>query len=237
MLVRLRAAPYSRNFVAPYTRPATREVNDLGYFAPMTSSSESPVAALEPRLTSVLGWVDGHLRFAETKNAVLLAADAAIAAGTIQTLASASSISVWTSRYLVCLALACLISGCIALLSFLPVTQIPWLTLTRRGIRQAQLGWMAMPRRSSDTGNLLFFGDIRGHNGASYLAALSKATGISRDTFTPLERMYADQIVVNAGIAFRKFSYFRVAIWVMIFGAITPLFALPLLMVVADRQD
>ena len=66
----------------------------------------------------------------------------------------------------------------------------------------------------------------------SYLAGLYLASGLEPKDFPLLHRMYAEQIINNSRIAWRKFSYFRMGTWATISGVLTPVAALILFFVV-----
>lgn len=176
----------------------------------------------EARLRRVLDFVDGHVKFADTKNAALLAANVVATAGVLQVLTSSVNMNVWTARYLMLLGVTSLISAAVVLLSFLPVMQIPW--LTRR-------------QKLTDNDNLLFFGDIQKYTANAYLKAFAKASGLSPISVTELDRMHAEQIIANAKIAARKFTYFKVGIWITLIGALTPPIAIAVLIWVVTKQD
>ncbi|MDP9203126.1 MAG: DUF5706 domain-containing protein [Gemmatimonadota bacterium] len=165
---------------------------------------------LEDRLRYILGFVEGHVKFAETKNAALLVVNTTAVAGAIQLLSSATGPNLWFARYLDIFAFFNALSGVIALLSFLPITSLSW--FVKRG-------------KSADSDSLLFFGDSQKYDVRSYLKGLYSASGIEVGSFSPLHRMYAEQIINNSRIAWRKFSYFRAGTWATIAGVLTPVAA------------
>lgn len=179
------------------------------------------VTPIEDRLRQALAFVDGHVKFAETKNAALLAADAALAIAVGQVLLGEHPVARWLALYLLGILVTAIVSAVVALLSFLPVTQIPWLRRHRKRER---------------VGNLMFFGDIQRHDGLSYVTALADAAGEPCYQVSELELMYGEQVVINAKIAGRKFTYFRYAIWLMLAGLLTVPIAGALLWYVADRN-
>jgi hypothetical protein len=77
----------------------------------------------------------------------------------------------------------------------------------------------------AESDNLLYFHHVRKYEPDTYLAAMSAAMGGQAEPPTRLERMYADQIVVSARIADRKFTIFRYAVWITIVGLVTPIVA------------
>lgn len=172
---------------------------------------------LEDRLRYILGFVDGHVKFAETKNAALLVVNTAAVAGALQLLIGGSELNVWLSRYLLMLALGNAASGVIALLSFLPITSLSW--FVKRG-------------KCADSDSLIFFGDSHKYGVRSYLTGLYKASGIEIKEIPALHRMYAEQIINNSRIAWRKFSYFRAGTWATISGVLSPVVAAILFFVV-----
>jgi hypothetical protein len=167
---------------------------------------------MEERLRNILSSVSEHLKFAETKNATLFAANAATIFGCLQILAGLKD-KEWISRYFIVLVAFSTFSALIILISFLPQTKIPWLFRGR-------------PVRSKDS--LLFFGDIQRYDPRSYLLALYESCEIVDPKPARIELMYAEQIIVNAKIASRKYTYFRYAIWITLAGILTPLLAIPL---------
>lgn len=172
---------------------------------------------LEDRLRYILGFVDGHVKFAETKNAALLVVNTAAVAGALQLLVGGPVLNVWVSRYLVMLALGNAVSGVVALLSFLPITSLSW--FVKRG-------------KLADSDSLIFFGDSHKYGLRSYLMGLYAVSGYEARDIAPLHRMYAEQIINNSRIAWRKFSYFRAGTWVTISGVLSPVVAAILFFVV-----
>lgn len=161
----------------------------------------------EDRLRHILAVVDGHLKFAETKNAALLAANAAIVLGVLQQLGSENAPNGFWYYWLLYVAGLCTASGAITLVSFLPMTDRPYLW-KQPGI--------------SENDNLLFFGDIQKYSEKSFLAALAKAMTSERSSWTQLDYMLANQIIINARIAASKFGHFRAAAWLTLFALLAP---------------
>lgn len=187
----------------------------------MAPEPTTPPAHEEDRLRHVLGFVDGHVKFAETKNAALFTANAATIFAVIQILTGAHADGRVLRVYLVLLMAANVVSAVTALLSFLPVTQLPWLK---------------RPRRRALGANLLFFGDVQQYDGRSYVDALLNALGAEPRASSAFERMLAGQVVVNAKIAAKKFTYFKIALWATLFGVLTPPIGAALLWWVIDQQ-
>lgn len=176
---------------------------------------------MEERLRVILSSVSEQLKFAETKNATLFAANAATVMGSLQILAGVKD-NDWISRYFVLLIGCSTMSALIILISFLPQTSIPWLS---RG------------RQSEAKDSLLFFGDIQRYDKRTYLSALYKACEIQNPKPLRIELMYAEQIIVNSKIASRKYAWFGYAIWITLAGILTPLIAVPLYRFVRTKQE
>jgi prepilin-type processing-associated H-X9-DG protein len=181
----------------------------------------APSSDFESKMTNVLAFVDGHVKFAETKNAALLAADAAIVIALVQLLNGDSQLAGPLRIYLFLVAIAGTLSAIVALLSLLPTMKIPW-------IRRA--------KRRDEKGNLLFYGDIQGYDRRSYCEALAAACNYPQTSFSDFELSYAEQIITNGRIASRKFTYFKIAIWMLLVGVLTPIVAGVLLLVVRDHD-
>jgi hypothetical protein len=172
-------------------------------------------------LENVLGLVSEDLRFAETKNAALLTANAAAVVGILQINPGSHGVQAILAVYLNALTLACAVSGLVSLVSFIPRAENPY----------ASLGMQPAP---SD--NLLFFGHIQKYAPPAYLQAVYGAAGRAGEDEEEIERMYAEQVVVSSRIAARKFTYFRWAIWITIGGLATPPFAYLLYLGINENQ-
>ncbi len=168
-------------------------------------------------LKDVLGFVDGHVRFAETKNAAVLVFSAgslyAIAQVIAACLNSNLALPVVVKLYLLFLVSCLGLSILFALLSFYPkqYIHIP----PGKGLRELC------------DGNLLFFDEIQFLEPLEYTKRLCTASGISTSgrSFTCLELMYSQEIIVNARIACRKFLWFKASLWAVLIGLIPPVFA------------
>lgn len=170
-------------------------------------------------LDLILPLVSEDLRFAETKNAALLTANAATLIGIAQIVSSTGGVGLAAGVYLVLVTVGSLVSGVINLVSFVPY------------VHGADAG--SAPLLPTD--NLLFFGDVRKYRPDDYLHALLVAEDGLADAPTVLERMFAEQIVITSRIAARKFRYFRIALWVALAGLGTPLLAGPIYLYLERR--
>lgn len=169
---------------------------------------------MEGRLQLVLGFVNDWLRFAEAKNAALLAANSAIVFGLLRSLVSLQSLPAWVSIYLYVAIGAIGVSAALSMLSFVPRIRLPWIAATRR---------------PSAEDNLLFYGDITGYGARSYLEALYQRSAIEPPEVSDLEEDYAEQIIVNSRIALMKYRFFAFAAWITLSALLTPAITVPLL--------
>jgi len=168
-------------------------------------------------LENILSLVSEDLRFAETKNAALLTANAAAVVGILQVNTGSPVVAL---AFLVIM-LVCTVSGVVSLISFIPRVENPYRSL---GLVPA----------AND--NLLFFGHIQKYDPREYLRALYVSAGMADEQGSEMERMYAEQIVVSSRIAARKFTMFRWAIWITIGGLVTPPIAYLLYLGINENQ-
>jgi hypothetical protein len=163
------------------------------------------------KLLSILQIVNDWLKFAEAKNAVLLAfCGAAITAivtylSAIETMPDFLRVSLLISTFLLG------ISSLICSLSFLPKTDIEHFTWLRR-----------RPNRNSQslkaTDNFYFFNNLRKYDSDSLLEAMNKFY-FENKIPTPYKKEdldLASQITINSEIASTKFAFFRIASWLLI---------------------
>lgn len=165
------------------------------------------VESLEPRLQAILALVVDMVKFAEAKNAGILAVNGGATVGILALFHSDKAPTGGAWWYLAMVCFGCLSSAFAALVSLVPNTHLPWLK-------------HHAPRAGSSK---VFFGHVQHYSASRYLADLSVAVDTQRASFLPLELDYAGQIIRNAQIASRKFTYFRYAIWLTLAGLISPL--------------
>jgi len=160
---------------------------------------------LTGRLQYALSFVDGHLRFAETKNAALLAVAGSVAVALLTVVNGSPGPSLPVRLYLLYVIACSGFAAVVSLMSFLPQTHLPWI------------------ERSSaphETDNLLFFGHIRKYDPKDYWLSMS---GHPATTTIPRWQLaVAEQVVINARIAARKFTMFKYAVWALMAAATTP---------------
>lgn len=176
---------------------------------------------MEDRLKYILTTVNEWLRFAETKNGALFAANGVIAVGIANVLAIAPQINVYIRLYLLALIVFLMFSAACCILSFVPQIKIPWFVPTSKN--------------AGAFDSLVFYGDIAKYECEDYLKALHKryGNGEIEPPITSIERDYAQQIIINSRIAMWKYQWFRVAVWFTLSVIVTPI---PSLMFILKRR-
>ena len=151
--------------------------------------------------------INDWLKFAETKNGVLLAFNCAVLVGLFQVLSSLNNPPILASAYLI-LSISMLGFGItLTLMSFLPRLTPP-------------LG-LKFPAVTPNM-NILFFGHICSLTENSYLDRFYSVYELERK-YIEIEKIYANQIIINSKITFIKFCYFNLSVKFTISALITPL--------------
>jgi len=174
------------------------------------AESDSLGEILADTLKSTADW----LKFAEAKNAALIGVNLGIlvAAEKLQS-------AIPLKMYLHVVAILCVISLVIALLSVIP-----------------RVGWPLPSRRwnqGSEDDNLTFYGDVAKYAPGSYCSELAKKFG--RD-LTYSEVWTARQIAVLSDLTVQKFRFFSVAAFVTLSAVVTPIGAIVLYCIRAPRS-
>ncbi|MEQ9002840.1 MAG: DUF5706 domain-containing protein [Pseudomonadales bacterium] len=155
------------------------------------------------------------VRFADSKAAILIAANAAVVFGLLQSGWSFDEYRHW-NLYLWPLVAGCVISTFFCFLALVPALSFPW--LTRPGQRGA-------------TVSLIYFADIAKFTPKQFLEALAQAVGYEQDPSTAHDLDLARQIVTNSTIALNKYRLMTVAFWATLAGLISvPVFAVFILL-------
>lgn len=145
-------------------------------------------------LRNVLELVNGWLRFAETKNGVLMALNISAAAAGQDLAENVDSSTIMLVRY--AFAVLMLTSACVCLRSFFPRLTKPVL-----------LGkWT----RADDGSNPLYFGSIARMTAKIYEDRISSLLNAG-EPLDQWDRAYVDQIKTNSSIAFAKYRLFMLA--------------------------
>ncbi len=160
---------------------------------------------LYPVLWDIFGNVNAQLQFGETKNGALITLNLAlvVAIGTVLAGDDVATGNVRLWLFVVALGLAG--SAFVSLLSFLP-----------------HLGGDTVVGSSGNTpSNLIYFNDLADAGLAELVSAVQAATGHA-GTVSALHTGLAHQIIVNSGIAKRKFASFRIAVVATVLCAVIP---------------
>lgn len=151
--------------------------------------------------------VNDWLRFAEAKNAALIALASAALWASIKVIVS-NDIHLWIAIYAVLAAAQFAVSILIGLISFIPALSLDF--IVRRS-------------RPSGADNLLYFGHIANYSKRDMRERLFAACGGDPNRCSDIENAYIEQIIINSRIANHKFGYFNVACWIFLSGLVTPL--------------
>lgn len=160
---------------------------------------------LMEQLKDISANVSSWVAFAEAKNGALLALDSGLALATTNMVLDRCMprLVLWYFYGAISFTVVSLL---VALLSFLPQSHPS----------------QGKPRSICEQDNLWFYGDIAQYDRYSYLAALRTSLV---QTDAPENRLCVDlagQVTTNSRIAVRKYAYFRVAVWLLIAGVLTP---------------
>ncbi|EMK6556915.1 hypothetical protein B4939_13015 [Vibrio cholerae] len=158
-------------------------------------------------LKDTLSKVNDWIKFAEAKNAANVAFCSASIWALLRMIGSGDNIVGAFLIYIyVCVAMLS-IGLCLSFVSFIPKLSSPWISLPEK----------------HENDNLLFFGAACKYSGESYLKKLYDGK-IEKIENYALERMYAEQIVINSKVAWIKFKQFDIAIAFTLSAILTPLF-------------
>lgn len=167
----------------------------------MKDDSTDDLSKLENKLTYIFSNVNEWLKFAEVKNAGLIAFLIAAVSGLLGFIASFQqlnqSLKVGMIFCVILLVTSCLIS----LSSFLPkVNRIEITFLHRIG-------------EILEGDNLLFFGDLAKYDAETLLSKIAKDYfSINLTKFSKIHTDIAEQIIINSKITNAKFQIFKIAL-------------------------
>jgi hypothetical protein len=165
---------------------------------------------MEERLRYILGTVNEWLKFAEAKNAALLAVNGATAFGILAVSIDLGlpSALMWYVYFIV---FVLGISSICCVLSFMPQLRLPA---------------VPTPTQPRPNDNPLFFRDIARYDAAAYLETVNTRAGkLSESTGGSLEEAYAQQIVANSRVAVMKYRLFTIALWLTVLAVMSPMLA------------
>lgn len=157
-------------------------------------------------LNQVFNNTNDWLKFAEAKCATLLGGNVAVIFGITQA----------SKDYQLNSFIQIFLSAAVAQLAassiFLLISLIPSLEIK------------AFQPKNKKTENLIFFSNIANFTPYEYIKALHKAS-LNTQKITDYEIMLAEQIINNSKIATRKYSLFKISIWLTTSALATPLLA------------
>lgn len=162
---------------------------------------------MDEKLKDIFLNINDWLKYAEAKSATLVAGNGALIFGLAGVLKSYELPNLL--EYYGCFSIIlCIISMVLCLLSVVPSLSMPW---------------ESKPEGTVHSDNLLYFHDIAKYTPINYLGKLSNKLELNEQQFTGYQKDLANQIIINAVIACRKYSYFKVAIWFTVTALISPL--------------
>lgn len=162
---------------------------------------------MDEKLKDIFTNINDWLKYAEAKSATLIAGNGALIfglAGIIENYKLPKIIECSAYLSIAC----CVISMILCLLSIVPSLSMPWEN---------------KPVGTNNNDNLLYFQHIAKYTPNNYLVKLSKKLGGNIGTPNDFQKDLANQIIVNATIACRKYSYFKVAVWFTLASLISPI--------------
>lgn len=152
--------------------------------------------------------VNNWLKFAEAKNATLVAGNGLLIFGILKTIHEVD-INIYLLYYIYFCLILFSLSLVISLISFIPKVKIPTFLLNS-------------DIETSD--NLLFYGHILKYNEKTLLEKLEPMIKEEEETSKEFRTMYAQQIIINSKIARNKFQLFDIAIKFTLSGVLSPIF-------------
>ena len=163
---------------------------------------------MEEKLKAIFAFVHEMVKFAEAKNAILVALNGAAILGLLKIVNDTTFCSVWIKYYLLEFILLATIGLLISLLSFYP---------------RLKILWIVCEGEPNSNDNLLLYSDICKYNEQRYLDALAQVINEPTRKHSQLDVFYTNQIIVNSRIATSKYLFFRKALWCTLSAILTPL--------------
>jgi hypothetical protein len=169
---------------------------------------------LTTKLIYIFQIVNDCLKFAEAKNAVLLAFSGTELTAIVTYLSTTTNIP---NSFRIGLIIAMFISCASSLtcsISFLPKIDIDNFVLLKTKPSQKSKSLL------KDTDNFYFFNDLKKYEPIELLDSMNRLY-FENQIQTPYRKEdldIADEITINAEIASRKFIFFRVALWLLVFS-------------------
>lgn len=151
----------------------------------------------------VIDWV----KYAETKNAALVALNGAFLFGVLNIIISEKLQNYWANIYAYLLIILFLTSLVISLISFIPRLNAPWLKINEQ---------------KGDNDNIIYFGHIAKYTPSQYLRLIDEKLDLS-DYSTSEASIYSNQIVINSQVTLIKLKQFEIAAWFFLAALISPI--------------
>jgi hypothetical protein len=176
---------------------------------------------LSKKLSRIFQNVNDWLKFAEAKNAVLLAFSGAGITATLTVLVSSDKLPNSLQRGFIVVTILLCICALFCTISFLPKTNLD-------KILSIQSNWFQSEQPQPED-NLYFFGHLRKYKTLQLLDRLD-ACYLDNATPKPYSKEAQDlalQVIINSEVAFEKFQVFTCAIYTLIVAILfIPLFVL-----------
>ena len=168
-------------------------------------------------LESIFNIVNDWLKFAESKNAVLITLTGASLAALLNHVSGNKMPDTFLLKiYLYNFVIFSVIGISISLISFIPQTKMFWLWREKNTIKNP---------------NYYFFGDLAHLSPDEIINFLYANSGTSISPIHILRKNLASQIINNSKICRRKFHFFRVALWFILTSIFTPVISIILYIV------
>lgn len=159
---------------------------------------------MEEKLEIIFKNVNDWLKFAETKNAMLLGFNGVVFFGVLRLFVWEDFPDFyWLKFYLVIAMIFLSVSSLVTLLSFVPNLKILRPTFNFK----------------KENDNFLYFDVLRSKKPEDIINRYIEEGEVAND----YHRHLAEQIITNATITKRKYDYFTLALWLSIFSFLTPI--------------
>ncbi len=152
----------------------------------------------------ILSLINNWLKFAEAKNAVVIALTGTAIFNLIKIIST--DLHIAALIYLIQLAICFLFSLLVALASFVPITD--YLILLPK-------------EKISKNDNLLFFGHLAKYTKTDLVAKFNEVE--ENETNVKFREMYSEQIIINSRIAMSKYYFFNQAVVLIFWGILSPI--------------
>lgn len=164
---------------------------------------------IDVKLKEISENVNNWLKFAEAKNATLIAGNGVIIFGIIKCLKDLGDYQYFI-YYLYFVITLLSLSFIIALISFMAKVKLPH---------------YLFKKIDNNNNNLLFYGSIQNYNEKLYLEELTESLGINDSSIVENKfcKMYAQQIIINSKITMRKFELFNIGLKITLCAILSPI--------------